>query len=140
MAGAKCAIYFNRQQSEPLRCAGSCTALNPGRPPSTAGPAFTSPSLIAAHGCSGFASLPGVCCRTSTHRLGPPLRHRCRHTGRTLLHAAFNTWELSPKEGERLEMHHDGRIPRSEGEGGAALGRQPRGLPACRRLDNCSRA
>ncbi|KAL4420307.1 hypothetical protein ABPG77_001397 [Micractinium sp. CCAP 211/92] len=56
VAGSKCAIYFNRQQSEPLR-----------------------------------------------------------HTGQTLLHAAFNTWELSPKEGERLEMHHDGRIPRAEG-------------------------
>ncbi|PSC67151.1 glycosyltransferase family 5 [Micractinium conductrix] len=56
VAGARCMVYFNRQQSEPLR-----------------------------------------------------------NSGRSLLHAKFNTWEVSPEEGDRLDMTHDGRIPRADG-------------------------
>lgn len=65
---------------------------------------------------------PCACC-WSAHPAPAGRPHCCcRHTGQTLLHAAFNTWELSPKEGERLEMHHDGRIPRAEGERGGHAG------------------
>lgn len=38
-----------------------------------------------------------------------------RNSGRTQLHAKFNAWEVAPPEGDRLDMRHETRIPRSEG-------------------------
>jgi hypothetical protein len=41
----------------------------------------------------------------------------CRHQGRLQLHASYNTWEIPAPEGDRLDMPHEGRINRAEGEG-----------------------
>lgn len=47
-----------------------------------------------------------------------PPRSRHRHANGLKLHAKFNAWEVESSDGERVELVHDGRLPRKEGASG----------------------
>lgn len=58
---------------------------------------------------------------TAHHRLLhhlPSLPRSCRHANRLQLHPKYNCWEVAAPEGDRVDMNHEGRINRAEGEAG----------------------